>query len=85
MGMRLPLLGGAWLGGAGNKKFLTPDYGTGLAVRTIVVPVYLLPTVTGMLLDAATVEAWEEFGTATAEQCADDVENLIASIQDERQ
>jgi hypothetical protein len=73
------------LGGAGRNKFLTPGYGTDLAVRTIVVPVYLLPTITGLLLEAANVEAWEKFGTATAKQCAEDVEGVIASIQDERQ
>ena len=76
---------GGSLGGVARNKFLTPDYGTDLAVRTIIVPVYLLPTVTGLLLDAANVEAWEEFGTATAEQCAEDVGCVIASIQDERQ
>jgi len=69
----------------GRNRFLTPDYGTALVVRTIVVPEYLLPTVTGLLLDAANVEAWEASGTATPEQCTEDIENVIASIQDERQ
>jgi hypothetical protein len=83
--MPSPSPAGVSLGATGNRLFLTPDYGTALAVRTIVVPVYLLPTVTGLLLEASNVEAWEEFGTATAEQCAEDVQGVIASIQDERQ
>jgi len=85
MGTLSPLPAGVSLGGVGNSKFLTPNYGTDIVVRTIVIPAYLLPVVTGLMLDAANVEAWEKYGDADPAQCAEDINAVIASIQDERQ